>query len=354
MQQEDENRMSQPQQEMDRKMPPPPPREQNRMPLPPKQSKEQKRISPQSTNEEEDENFEEEEQQEEAIDPREIKDALRQLKDLKKQIQKTLKQAQKSENFSSEKEELNSLLSEVNNFSQSLSGDSVDRDTLQEFHEAQIWDKFNAVRVKVEFPKEIKNIEKDLKRVEKLLATKNFSVERIDVGAVRAKVEEIKNAVAQARESFNAGNFDDAQEALSIIHEGLHPGEIFGILNQLREIDKRLKSMKGDAKSTFQEALAPVYEAISAGDFREANQMLNDVRKELFKLFGKVKNKSTNVSDDIRKKLQSLEGQMENKHQQLEKQNSSSGEPQSLNSEQYAPYKASVMETLTGWLGLSK
>lgn len=187
-----------------------------------------------------------------------------------------------------------------------------------------------------------------------MLATRNFSVERIDIGAIRAKVEEIKNAVAQARESFNAGNFDDAQEALSIIHEGLHPGEVFGILNQLREIDKRLKSMKGEVKSTFQEALAPVYEAIAAGDFREANQMLNDVRNELFKLFGKVKSKSTNVSDDIRKKLQSLEGQLENKHQQLERQNSSSQGPQSLNYEQYAPHKASVLETLTGWLNFSK
>ena len=176
-------------------VPPPPPTpppeptrvEPPRMPPPPQgQNSKSNHISPQIF-ESETESFEEDSEQQDFVDPREIKDALRQLKDVKKEIQRTLKKAQKTNNFTNEVTELNSLLSEVAQFSESIGGadGSDQREALQEFYDAQLWDRFNDIRVKIEFPQEIKNIEKELKRVEKLLASKKFSIENVDMNMVR-------------------------------------------------------------------------------------------------------------------------------------------------------------------------
>lgn len=288
--------------------------------------------------------------QEEYVNPQEIKDSLRQLRDIKKQAQSTLKRAKKNSNFTKEIDELNALISEVARLSdaiQNASNGSEQRETLQEFYDAQLWDMFNSIRIKIEFPQELKNIEKDLKRVEKLLSSKKFSIEGVDINVVRAKIEEIRRAVDEARNQFNNGNFEDAREELSVIYESSHPGEIFGVLNQLREIDKRFKSLKSEVKSVFRETLGPVFEAINEGDFREANMMLNEIQRELWKLFDKAKGRSSRLNEDVRQKLQNLERQLENKQQQIEKQKSSSGGEQSMKYEQYKPYKASVGETLT-------
>lgn len=343
----------------------PPPQESNRMPqksmqkrMPEQEQKSNHMLKQESPAEFEKDDFEEsfeqeeQEEEEEYVDPKEIKDALRQLKDIKQQAKSTLKRAQKTSNFTNEIEELNGLVSEITRLSdaiQGASGGSEQREAIREFYDAQLWDTFNNIRIKIEFPQELKNIEKDLKRVDKLMSSKRFSIESIDMNVVRAKIEEIRNAINEARSQFNNGNFEDAREALSVIHEGSHPGEIFGVLNQLREIDKRLKSLKSEIKSVFAETLQPVFEAINEGDFREANMMLNEIQRELWKLFDKAKGRSSRLSEDMRQKLQNLERQLENKQQQIEKQRSSFEGEQSIKHEPYKPYQASVAETLLNW-----
>lgn len=343
------------------RMPPPPQqnsKSQHESPgMPPSPQKSNRVLKQESSKDFESTDFDEtdsdqEEQEEEYVDPKEIKDTLRQLKDIKKQAQSTIKRAQKTSNFTNEIEELNTLLSEVARMSEAIqnaSSGSEKREALQEFYDVQLWDTFNNIRIKIEFPQELKSIEKDLKRVEKLMSSKKFSIEKVDMNIVKTKIEEIRSAINEARDHFNNGNFDDAREALSVIHEGLHPGEIFGVLNQLREIDKRLKSLKGEIRSVFQEVLEPVFGAINEGDFREANMLLNDIQRELWRLFDKVKGRSSRLNEDVRQKLQNLEEQLENRHQQIEKQKSVSEERQSIKYESYRQYQASIAETLLNW-----
>jgi archaellum component FlaC len=291
--------------------------------------------------------FEEEDQmqQEEYVDPGEIKRVLSELNDLKRQIKQVLKKAQKVATFASEVNELNSLLSEVDGLSNTIRNASPgdQRDALQEFYNAQVWDTLNSIRTKIELPKELKFIEKDLKRLEKLLASKKFSIEKVDLAVVRAAIEEIKNAVGEARNEFNQGNFEEAREALEVIYEGSHPGEIYGVLQQLREMNKRLKRLKTEVKDIFHEALEPVYEAIQSVDFREANMMLQDIWNDLWRLLDKVKGKSR-VNEDMRQNLQNLEERLQQKQQQIQDEQSNP-EPQG-----YQPYQASILDAVSNWL----
>src|SRR3989338_6916679 len=289
----------------------------------------------------------EQEQQEfiDRVEPRELKQVQSQINDLKRQAKQILKKTQKVAVFANEVNELNVLLSEVDRLSNAIRNAALEdqRGALQEFYEAQLWETLNGIRVKIELPQELKFIEKDLKRLEKLLATKKFSVERVDLGIVRTAIDEIKNAVAEARGQFNQGNFEEAQEALQVIHEGSHPGEIFGILQQLREMNQRLKKAKTEVKDAFHEALDPVYEAIRGGDFREANMMLQDIRNDLMRMFSKVKGNSR-VNEDMQQKLQNLEQRLQQKQQQIQEEKPSSKKPQS-----YQPYQASVLDAVSNW-----
>ncbi len=293
--------------------------------------------------------FEEEGQEQEEfidlVDPRELKQVQSQLNDLKRQSKQILKKAQKTAVFANEVSELNILLSEVDRFSNAIKNAVPEdqREAIQEFYDAQLWETLNNIRVKIELPQELKFIEKDLKRLEKLIAAKKFAIEKVDLGIVRTTIDEIKNAVAEARNEFNQGNFEEAQEALQVIHEGSHPGEIFGILQQLREMNQRLKKAKTEVKDAFHEVLAPVYEAIQGGDFREANMMLQDIRNDLWRLFDKVKGKSS-VNEDMRQKLQNLEERLQQKQQQIQE-----GDPNSK-PQSYQPYQASVLDAVSSWL----
>lgn len=296
--------------------------------------------------------FEEDQRLEEFVDPKELNGALRQLADMKRDAQRLLKKAQKAANFANEVSELNGLLSDADKFSIAIrnASDGMDqRDALQEFYDAQLWETLNDVRTKIEFPTELKFIERDLKRLEKLLASKKFSIEKIDLSIVRASVEEIRSAITEARSQFNQGNFDDAREALVVIHEGLHPGEVVGVLYQLRDVNQQLKRLKQAVREEIHEVLAPVYEAVNSGDFREANMLLGDIRNDLWRVFEKAKGKS-HANQDVQERLRKLEERLQNKQQQIEEQKF---EPsQSKGYSPYQSYQASVLDILRNLLGL--
>ena len=293
----------------------------------------------------------EESEQEEYVDPKEIKDALRQLTDVKRETQRVLKKAQKLTGFANEVSTLQNLLSEVSTHANTIrnaSGGANQREALQEFYDAQLWDTLNEVRIKIEFPQELKNIERDLKRLEKLMSGKSFSIENVDVSVITAKVQEIKNAVSEARTYFNEGNFEDARDAISVVHEGGHPGEIYGVVQQLRDIGKRLKSVKKEVRAGFYEVLSPVYEAVHDGDFREANMLLGDIGNDLWRLLDRAKGRSVK-NEDIQARLRKLEESLQVKQQQREQEEFRS-EPQSRGNFPYEPYQASVLEGAPSWL----
>lgn len=295
--------------------------------------------------------IEEEPESVEFVDPREIKEALRQISDLKKETKRVLKKAKKATAFANEVNELNTLLSEIDNFAgaiKNVPSGMTQRETLQDFYDAQLWETLNDVRTKIELPNELKFIEKDLKKLKKLVSTKNFSIKKIDLTLVQAKIVEIENAVSEARNYFNQGDFEDARESLQIIYEGAHPGEILGVLNQLRDINKWFKKIKPELRDEFHELLEPVYEAVNGDDFREANMMLGEINQELQRLFKNVQTKSV-INEDIRQKIEKLEEKLQGKQQQIETEEKISPKPQSKSYQPYQPYTASIFGTIADW-----
>ncbi|OGG39769.1 hypothetical protein A3A21_02340 [Candidatus Jorgensenbacteria bacterium RIFCSPLOWO2_01_FULL_45_25b] len=281
----------------------------------------------------------------EYVDPREIQQAQKQISDLKRQAGQLLKKTAKKTTLANETAELQNFLTELGTYAAGIKEGS--REALQDFYDAELWEKINVWRAKIEMPAEISKMEKDLARLEKLIAAKTFQADGVDMGLVRSKIEEVKNAVSGAKSALSEEDAEGAREYLQVVYEGTHPGEMYGVLQQLREITKQLKRIKNaEIKQAVTEVISPAYEAISAGDFREANMALSEINKELFSLFGKLR-RSRTVNTDLRKKMQSLEQKLEGRIQEIETQGTTNGQPGA-----FIPYQssqsASAIESLLG------
>lgn len=263
-------------------------------------------------------NFEEQQDPGDYVDPQELRQVQRQINDLKKQAQQLLRKTAKKTALAGEAAELQGFISELATYAAGIQSGS--REALQDFYDAELWEKLNAFRAKIEMPTEISRMEKDLSRLEKLMAAKAFAVDGVDLGNIRSRIAEIKEAINSAKSALASGDAESAREYLQVIYEGVHPGEMYGVIQQLREVTKQLKTVKNaEVKRAVTEVISPVYEAIAAGDFREANMALNEINRELFSLFSKLRNTRT-VNTDLRTKMRALEQKLEGRIQQIEAQ----------------------------------
>lgn len=263
----------------------------------------------------------EREEPREFINPQEIKDVLRQIKDLRKEIKRLIKKAKKT-SLINETGQLEEMASQITNLETTLKNtpfESLDRETLQDFYDAQLWDKMNDIRIKIELPNEIKMLERDIKKLEKMITKKSFSIEGVDMEKVKGKVAAIKEAVAKAKDNLASGNLDDARESLQIIYEeGAHPGEMMGVVSRLADITRQLKRFKSqEIKDDINEILKPVFEAINSDDYREANMLLNEIQRELWKVIEMARFKPQ-ISDDLREKMDKLEEKLKIKMEKEE------------------------------------
>lgn len=304
----------------------------------------------------EEKRMEENEGKEDFVDPREIQNVLRQIRDMKREGKQLLKRAAKLKNAGEAVVKINEVLSQAGSFESSIQNPPAgtsQREAIQDFYEARLWETLNEARDMIEIPNEIKMIEKDLARLEKMIAKKTFTVERVDMNVLRSRIGEIKAALDETRNYLAQGNYEDARESLSIIREGLHPGEIMNVLNQLYNLGHQLKGVKQDVKNEIHGVLEEVYVAIADGEFREANMMLNEVMQELWRLIPRLKKKPV-MNNEWRAKFDQLEKRVQQKSQEIEdRQNNIKKEavPQSqLEPRTYQPYQASLFENVRFFL----
>ncbi|MDP3771116.1 MAG: hypothetical protein Q8R16_02365, partial [bacterium] len=94
----------------------------------------------------------------------------------------------------------------------------------------------------------------------------------------------------EAKAAVANGSCEDANEAMQTFwEEGLSPGDMMGIVNRLHDLGSQLKRVKdAGVRAEFQEVLQPIIDAANEGDFRDANQAMNDVYNELQQLLYKV------------------------------------------------------------------
>ena len=181
------------------------------------------------------------------------------------------------------------------------------RDIVQEFYDDQIGDEVQALRCKAEIPQQITQIERDLKRLEKRATAKVIAQTGLNPEKLQTNIAAMRTAITEARTAVGAGNCDDANEALQPIYQGMHPGEVMGVLDRLRELTTNVKRVRDDqVRAQIQDLIQPIIDSANDGDFREANQALNDIFNELQRVLFQLAH-SRRFQGDFGKKLDQLD-----------------------------------------------
>lgn len=251
---------------------------------------------------------EEEKDRRDIVDPRELKDVLRQIRDLKAEIKRIVRQAKK--NAPNDVEPLNNISIQADKFAANLKNPPTDitqREALQDFYDARLWEEINAIRARTELPQQIKDIERELKRAEKLLKNKSFQKIGVDLSTIEGFVKEIRGYLEEAKTKLATGEYEEAQEALEPIHQGSHPGEVMCVLNGLRDFSQNIRQIKNqEIKAQLQEIFDSIMESVKDGEFRETCRDLNDIRGEAMRIMElSFKSGKANQSE-LMKKLQKL------------------------------------------------
>lgn len=259
----------------------------------------------------------EEKEEIEFIDPREVQNALQDIKRMQGDLKRFTKQLKKVKNSADDIAAINELLKQLAEHQKLIKNPPADmslREALQDFWNERLWEEVDQFRAKAEIPNELKNITKDLKRLKQLIKQKPFKNLGFDMALISSAIAEMEAAYNETKTAYDAGNMEDALMALDTIRQGMHPGEITGIFYQTREIKDKIGFVKNkEVKAIINELLAPIIESVNEGDYRQANQGLNEIRQELIKIMNKFMKKTTALDEKTRQKLDSLEEMIGNK-----------------------------------------
>ena len=229
------------------------------------------------------------------VDPREISDALRQLKDLSREVirlGKTLKRIAGGEVYRSK---LDELAAEISRHREAISSPNVDRETLQDFYDAQLWDTLNEVRIAAEFPKQYQEMSRTFRNLERMLKVKSMILMARNLGlnldVFRQEIAVMKQALATAKSEYDSGNLEEVQQLMqeNFYDEGKHPGNLEGLLHRFKNIDDRTRSIRNsDLRNQIFGMLREVVETANQGDFQDANEIFNDIEPKIMGEINKI------------------------------------------------------------------
>lgn len=246
-----------------------------------------------------------EEPEDKPVDPQECRDVQRQLRDQARELKRIEPKLVKAK-LTTEVEGLKQLRGKVNAWAAQFKKGCM-RDQLQEFYDAEVWEMMNEFRAKAELPQQHTQIERELKRLEKRLTAKFVGQTGLDGEQLKARLAEIRSALDESKRELSAGNFQDANDAMQPIWDGMHPGEVNGVVDRLREITTNMKRVRdAEIKAQLQELIQPIIDAANEGDFREANQALNEIHSDLMRVLSQV-TRSAKYRGDFGAKLDQLE-----------------------------------------------
>lgn len=223
---------------------------------------------------------------EEFVPPQELNNVFRDIKKQQQELVRYKKQMIKLTGGTGGLEMIEKLQTQLdahkNSITQTVGREQ--RDAMQDYWDAQIWDEINKIRAVVELPKEMKNIVRDLKIVQKNVQAKAYqqafkyfgvNIERLQQALVvkQATIDQINNYVV-------GGNGEGAFLLLEEdIHQGWHPGDIRHFSDMMRETYQRMKDLDDtEIKDQITSILSSIVDTFNQGDYREA--------KEAFVQFG--------------------------------------------------------------------
>ncbi|MBI4142934.1 hypothetical protein HY480_03615 [Candidatus Uhrbacteria bacterium] len=219
--------------------------------------------------------------------PQECRDVRRQIRDQFRELNRFEKMLRKLK-LDADLQKLFEIRGKLKGFDIAVA-QGCTRERLQDFYDEQAWEQINEFRCKADLPQQFVQIERELKRLERSTTVKKLDAARLDATRLKANIEEMRQALVAAKSGIAAGSCDDANDAMQTIYEGKHPGEMNGVIQRLYELGRQLIRVKDAAvREEFAAVLQPVIDAANEGDFREANQALNDIFNDLQRLLMRV------------------------------------------------------------------
>ncbi|MBI2484340.1 hypothetical protein HYV71_04115 [Candidatus Uhrbacteria bacterium] len=271
---------------------------------------------------------------EQFVPPQEIKNATNDIKRQMNEI-KRMERKLKKLKLDAMQKSLTELLNKLGAHHAGItkSAGAEQREALQNYWDAQLWEEINAFNARVNIPDELTGAKKDLARVDKQLgqtayknAIKYFEMDVADFADLAASK---KTVIAEIESLLGANDAEGAQELMrEHFHEygGWHPGELQHLLNMFRDMQQRLKRVRDkQVNAAINELLQPIIDATLEGDVRGARETMEELARELqkyenyfFKLHPKGLGKKTqtgldNLQSLIQKKFALLKEQGEKK-----------------------------------------
>lgn len=227
---------------------------------------------------------------EEFVPPQDIKNAFNDIKRQTKELEKFKKQLLKAASGSDTKT-IDDLLTQIAGHKTSIetSKGRDQRDALNEFWGSNYWEEVNKVRFRVELPKQLKDLAKELKFLDKDLGsrsvTKAFEFFGIGMDTVKKLLESKKSTMTQMQTLVDQGNYDQAGEILEEdVHQGWHPGDLRHFVGMMRETSDRMKSVKDEAiKDQILTIIDPIVASLNEGDVRGAKEAMIEFTEQMRK-----------------------------------------------------------------------
>lgn len=280
-----------------RPAPPPPPPERPMVPAEPLRPQPAQRLQPTG----EGEHFQniavpeeegERDERQEFMDPREIQQTLRDIKQMRNDIKRNYLKQIKKLGSQSDVGQLNEILADLDRFQNALSNSSADasdlREAVEDFRDAQYWDKLNKIRARLEIPKEIKQITLSIRRLERTVKAKAAKNLGFNLDRVQQTLTEMKQNIETVQNHYNGGNLEEAQEAMREFHEEVNPGEIESTITRVRDVKNTLKRVKDqEIRTEVERVLQEVIDAFNNGEYRDARETLDEYADDMQNLINK-------------------------------------------------------------------
>lgn len=259
--------------------------------------------------------------------PDEIKNVVGQINDLRREVKNLRKQA-KINKVGGLDDEFNAFEAKFADVPAKLKATPLDeaREVLEEFYRENYWEQLNPLRVKIELPKELKELERRLRESEKMVANKSvlkaLAGLGIKVEAVKNKLTEMRAAYEAAKNLLAAGDFEDLEETLQPLRE-IHSGMVNGMLQGVREVWSRIRQVRDlEVRDALIRFLAPVVNAINEGDYEELTFIQEEIGEEFDRLLEKAlrANLRGRTRSDFLERLQQLDSLIEGKLDEREAQ----------------------------------
>ncbi|OGY75919.1 MAG: hypothetical protein A2295_03175 [Candidatus Jacksonbacteria bacterium RIFOXYB2_FULL_44_15] len=251
--------------------------------------------------------------EEEFVDPREVANTLRDITRQKSELKTLSKKAVKMKNT-----ELTSQIAEISReldiYAANIKKPPADysqREALQEFYDARLWDEVTTIRAQVELPQILKDLPASVKRIEKLIKLKAYQKIGLDLPGINGYLSDVKEALINATAAYKEQDWEGAMGELEFMQGSGSPQELEGAIRRLKETRDRIAVVRDkEVKAQLYELIFPVTEAINDGDYRVAQQILNNLQADVNTIVRASSKMTQKQRTAILQKLNTLENKV--------------------------------------------